>query len=122
MRTELRGEIPVERCQVFAEMAWLQHRPELGAICRMARDTGGRITSAVVEMALPGLAEVGTQNLVRRCQELDLCDGSGSLTGLGETVAETDDAPSPSRASTTCGWPATPCSIVPARECCTSSA
>jgi hypothetical protein len=95
MRTELVHEVSVARYAVFAEMAWLERRPELGFICRLARDSGRRITLSVVQQALPGLADVGSENVVRRCQELHLCDPSGSLTGLGEDVADTDKAPVP---------------------------
>jgi len=95
MRTELSEEIPVHRYAVFAEMAWLQRRPELGAICRMARDSGGGITASLVQQALPGLTDVAAANVIRRCRELDLCDRSGSLKGLGEEVAESDLAPIP---------------------------
>lgn len=98
MKTELTAEVEVVRYAVFAEMAWLERRPELGAICRMARDRGvgdGRIDRDMVVRALPGLTEVGCANVVRWCESLKLCDRSGSLTRLGHEVADRDEAPVP---------------------------
>ncbi|MGP3927933.1 hypothetical protein [Streptomyces sp. 8N616] len=95
MRTELTDEVPVSRFAAFAEMASLEQRPELGAICRAARTSGGRIAPSVVQQALPGLTDAGAANVVRWCCDLALCDRSGSLTGLGEVVADTDRAPVP---------------------------
>lgn len=95
MRTELVRDVPVERYAVFAEMAWLQRRPELAAICRVARESGGRITPSVIEQALPGLTDVGAENVIGHCRDLELCDRSAALMSLGETVAETEEAPVP---------------------------
>ena len=53
MRCVLTTEIPVSRVAVFAEMAWMERRPELGLLCRTAREHGNRITTAVVQSALP---------------------------------------------------------------------
>lgn len=92
MRTELKRDVAVVRYATFAEMAWLEIRPELGAICALARDDGRRITPAVVEQALPGVGEVGSANLVRSCALLGLCDPSGALLRLGEDAAETNEA------------------------------
>jgi len=95
MKALLVQEVPVERFAVFAELAWLERRPELGALCRAGRTHGSRIARDVVHAALPGLSEVGAHNVIRWCQALALCDSGGSLTALGEEVAETDEAPVP---------------------------
>lgn len=95
MRCVLTTEIPVSRVAVFAEMAWMERRPELGLLCRAAREHGNRITAAVLQSALPGLSEAGANNVIAWCKMLGLCDASGGLTALGEDVAEGDDAPVP---------------------------
>jgi hypothetical protein len=95
MRAVLHTSIPVQRFAIFAEMAWMEHRPELGALCRAARDSGGRLDADAVESALPGLGAAGLDNLVSWCRMLGLCDGGGALTALGVDVADTDEAPVP---------------------------
>ncbi len=95
MRAVLQSEISVVRVAVFAEMAWLERRPELGLLCRAARDDGNRITPATVQAALPGLSDAGARNVIAWCALLGLCDRHGGLTALGEDVAETDEAPVP---------------------------
>jgi hypothetical protein len=95
MRCELTTEIPVSRVAVFAEMAWMERRPELGLLCRAAREHGNRITTAVVQSALPGLSDAGANNVIAWCKMLGLCDGRGGLTALGEDVAASDEAPVP---------------------------
>lgn len=95
MRCVLTTEIPVSRVAVFAEMAWMQRRPELGLLCRAARDHGGRITTAIVQSALPGLPDAGADNVIAWCRMLGLCDARGGLTALGEEVADADEAPVP---------------------------
>ncbi len=95
MRVVLTTEIPVSRVAVFAEMAWMERRPELGLLCRAAREHGNRITPAVVQSALPGLSDAGANNVIAWCKMLGLCDGRGGLTALGEDVADADEAPVP---------------------------
>jgi len=95
MRCVLTTEVPVSRVAVFAEMAWVVRRPELGLLCRMAHQHGNRVSIAVVQAALPGLAEAGAINVVAWCHMLGLCDARGALTALGEGVADTDEAPVP---------------------------
>lgn len=95
MRVVLTTEIPVSRVAVFAEMAWMERRPELGLLCRAAREHGNRITTAVVQSALPGLSDAGANNVIAWCKMLGLCDGRGGLTALGEDVADADEAPVP---------------------------
>lgn len=95
MRCELTIEIPVSRVAVFAEMAWMERRPELGLLCRTALEHGNRITTAVVQSALPSLPDAGANNVIAWCKMLGLCDGRGGLTALGEDVAEADEAPVP---------------------------
>lgn len=95
MRVVLSCDVPVKHFAVFAEMAWLESRPELGMLCRAAQENGHRIAPDTVRAALPGLSEVGAGNVVRWCQTLRLCDPGGGLTSLGEDVAATDEAPVP---------------------------
>ena len=95
MKVVLSSQIPVERIAVFAEMGWMERRPELGLICRAARDNGNRISLSTVQTALPGLQDAGATNVISWCRMLRLCDTQGGLTALGEEVAETDEAPIP---------------------------
>jgi len=95
MKCELRAEVGVTRFAVMAEMAWLERRPELGALCRAAQGAGRKIDASVVQGVLPGVSGAGVANIVRWCQTLRLCDGRGSLLPLGERVAEGDLAPVP---------------------------
>lgn len=95
MRCVLTTKIPVHRVAIFAEMAWMERRPELGLICRAAREHRGRITTDVVWSVLPTLAEAGANNVIAWCTMLGLCDKSGALTRVGEGVASTDEAPVP---------------------------
>ncbi|MFY0538898.1 hypothetical protein [Nannocystis pusilla] len=95
MRAELSCELAVERFAVFAEMAWLERRPELGLVCRAARANADRITPASVQSVLPGVADAGARNVIDWCAKLGLCDRGGGLTKLGFEVAETDEAPVP---------------------------
>ena len=95
MRCVLTTQIPVSRFAVFAEMAWIERRPELGLLCRSAREHGNRITIAVVQSALPGLSDAGARNVIAWCRTLGMCDERGGLTALGDDVADTDEAPVP---------------------------
>ena len=95
MRCVLTTEIPVSRVAVFAEMAWMERRPELGLLCRAAREHGKRITTVVVQSALPGLPDAGANNVIGWCTMLGLCDARGGLTALGEDVADAEEAPVP---------------------------
>jgi hypothetical protein len=83
------------RVAVFAEMAWMERRPELGLLCRTAREHGNRITTAIVQSALPGLPDAGANNVIAWCKMLGLCDAQGALTALGAGVADTNEAPVP---------------------------
>ena len=60
MRCELTTQIPVSRVAVFAEMAWMERRPELGLLCRAARAQDNRITTAIVQSAPEKSASVST--------------------------------------------------------------
>lgn len=95
MNVLLFSEVPVSRVAIFAEMAWLERRPELGLLCRFASENGNRVTVANVQAALPGLGDAGAQNVIRWAETLGLCDRSGGLTKLGSEVAEHDEAPVP---------------------------
>lgn len=95
MRTVLSVDLQVTRIAVFAEMAWLERRPELGILCRAALGQSNRITVTTVQAALPGLQDAGAANVIAWCRTLGLCDAAGALTALGEEVASTDEAPVP---------------------------
>ena len=95
MKVVLTSEIPVSRVATFAELAWLERRPELGLLCRTATENGNRLTVATVQAALPGLADAGATNVIKWAETLRLCDTSGGLTKLGSEVAEHDEAPVP---------------------------
>lgn len=94
MRAVLSTEIRVERVAVFAEMAFIERRPELGLVARAAQ-ASGHLTPAAVQSALPGLTDPGARNVIEWCRTLGLCDRQGGLTRLGEDVAATDEAPVP---------------------------
>jgi hypothetical protein len=72
MRCVLTAEILVSRVAVFAEMAWMERRPELGLLCRVARENGNRVTTAIVQSALPGLPDAGATNVLAWCRMLGL--------------------------------------------------
>lgn len=93
MRTELRATVDVEEIVVFAEMATLQPRPELGLLCRGAE--GGRLTEEGISRLLPGLSRAAARTLVRTCADLGLCDDRGILTSLGRDVGESQRVPLP---------------------------
>ncbi|MCX4242515.1 hypothetical protein [Paraliomyxa miuraensis] len=95
MRALLSTTVPVQRFAVFAEMAWLERRPELGLVCRAACDHDGRLSRNTVQAVLPGLSETGADNVVGWCKVLGLCDASGGLSALGDDVGRTDQAPVP---------------------------
>jgi hypothetical protein len=95
MKCHLTTNLAVKRVAVFAEMAWLERRPELGLLCRAAQAHDHRITTAVVRSTLPGLSDAGANNIIAWCKSLGLCDGRGALSELGEDVAEADEAPVP---------------------------
>ena len=95
MRAELTVRIHVEKFAAFAELAWLERRPELGLLCRAAVEADTPITAALVQSVLPGVSDAGARNIQRWAAYLGLCDRRGGLTGLGERVAMTDEAPLP---------------------------
>lgn len=95
MKAVLTTDIAVHRVSLFAEMAWLERRPELGLLCRAACEQGHRLSEAIVQSVLPGLSEAGASNVIRWCETLGLCDRHAGLTSLGQDVAETDEAPVP---------------------------
>jgi hypothetical protein len=95
MKTVLKCSIPVHRIAVFAEMAWLERRPELGLLCRAALERERYITREIVQSALPGLSETGADNIVKWCEMLGLCDSSGLLTEKGDATAASSEAPVP---------------------------
>jgi hypothetical protein len=95
VRATLVQDLEVVRFAAFAEMAWMDSRPELREICKLAEDSGERITGAVVQQALPGLSDTGSDNVIAWCRDLGLCDAHGALLELGRRVADTGEAPIP---------------------------
>ncbi|MEZ4300807.1 MAG: hypothetical protein R3B70_38090 [Polyangiaceae bacterium] len=94
MQCDLSTTVGVEHLVVFAEMAVLQKRPELGRLCRGAR-LSGRLDEEAIRRALPGVSESGARNLLRWGQSLALWDSRGTLTALGENAATDDICPVP---------------------------
>ncbi|MCL2823165.1 MAG: hypothetical protein FWD57_04175 [Polyangiaceae bacterium] len=94
MKIELVCNITVKCDIVFAELAFLERRPELGLICSRAAGGDGRITNETVKAVLPGLPESGAKNVVEWAEMLGLCDARG-LTELGKQVATDGNAPVP---------------------------
>lgn len=94
MRAVLSVALQVEKVAVFAEMAFIEKRPELGLVCRAALPDR-QLSPATVQVALPGVTETGARNVVEWCRTLGLCDRQGGLTRLGEDVAATGEAPVP---------------------------
>lgn len=95
MRCVLTTETPESRVAVAAEIAWMERRPELDLLCRTAREHDNRMTTAVVQSAVPGLPDSGANNVIAWCNMLGPCDGRGGLTALAEDVADADEAPVP---------------------------
>lgn len=95
MRAILSKTIPVTQVAVFAELAFMERRPELGLLCRAARESAQRITNEIIQSALPGLSDAGATNVLRWCEMLGLCDRHGGLTRVGDDVADSDEAPVP---------------------------
>ncbi len=94
MRLTLQSELSVRCIAVFAEMAWMERRPELGQLCRAACDSG-LLDRDAIEAVLPGIPDQGVDHLLNACLEWGLCDDQFHLTHLGERLAETDEAPIP---------------------------
>ena len=73
-----------------------QPRPELRAICRLAREAGGPAHALrPSSRPCPGWPRPGADNMVRWCADLGLTDRHGGLTALGEETAESGEAPVP---------------------------
>lgn len=95
MRTVLSVPLVVHKMAVFAELAWMEQRPELSLLCQQARAQGGRLTPYAIQQCLPGLAEAASRNVLESCRVLNLVDRQGALTPLGEKVADSQEAPVP---------------------------
>lgn len=94
MKCVLIRDVNVERWSVFAELQWMERRPELGVLCRAALQQG-RFSPALVELVLPGVSRRGAENLIAWCTMLGLCDRTGTLSSIAEMTAKTDQAPVP---------------------------
>lgn len=95
MKVTLSRQIQVHHFAAFAEMAWMERRPELGLICRQAMASGRRLSNETIGQVLPGLSPHGAANVIMWCKTLDICDEQGALKKLGEDVAQSDTAPVP---------------------------
>lgn len=95
MKAVLTCEIPIQRFAVFAEMAWLERRPELGLLCKAALSSNRRISNSIIQQKLPGTSDTGAKNIIAWCHSLGLCDAQGGLTASGEDTAESNEAPVP---------------------------
>jgi len=95
MKVTLSRQVAVHRFAVFAEMAWMERRPELGLICRKALENGRRLSNETIAAAVPGLPPNGAANIIAWCKNLDICDNQGGLKRVGEDVAKFDEAPVP---------------------------
>lgn len=104
MRAVLTTELTVRCTAVFAEMAWMQRRPELGMLCRAALAQGSRLDPSTVARLLPGVTDAGAANLLRGCALLGLCDRQGVLTVLASEVAQHDEVPVPEQGVFALWW------------------
>lgn len=100
MKTTLKRNLPVTRAALFAELAVLELRPELGHLCRAVdapTEPGAatRMSPEVVRSALPGVSAAGAEQIVAYGGDLDLWSRDGRLTELGHACAEDDHAPVP---------------------------
>ena len=96
MRCELKKQVDVQCVDVFAEVGVLVPRPELGHLCRTARDSGGTITDELVKQALPGISGAAARNIRDWCYKVGICGGSDArLNRQGHEAAETDRVPMP---------------------------
>ena len=95
MKVVLVARIPVVRYVAFAEVAWLELRPELGLLCSEAAKNSDSITAERIEKLLPGVPEKAAENIVRWCEALGLCDTRGSLTQLGRAAGDSNLVPMP---------------------------
>lgn len=95
MRTVLSVSLNVQRVAVFAELAWMERRPELAALCQNARVQGGLLTTQVIQQTLPGLSATAARNVLESCQVLGLIDKHGQLTLIGDDVAHAQQVPVP---------------------------
>lgn len=98
MRWTLTTELPVLRFSAAAEMAWLERRAELAALCRAAQQAGGLLGEPLVAETL-ALAPAGARNVVRYCCGLGLCDAQGHLSPAGVACAASGEAPVPEQGS-----------------------
>ncbi len=95
MRVDLTTQIPVVRFAAFAEMAFMERRPELGRLCRDAAEAARRITPSLVQRSLPGVSDPAAKNIIRWAAHVGLCDRHGGLTRIGHQTAKTELAPIP---------------------------
>lgn len=95
MRTVLSVPLVVHKMAVFAELAWMEQRPELSLLCQQARELGGRLSPRDIQQCLPGLSDAASRIVLESCRVLNLVDRQGALTPLGEEVANSQDAPVP---------------------------
>jgi hypothetical protein len=95
MKAVLSQPISVSRFAAFAEMAWLQRRPELGILCRAATQSGMILTPQLIQSVVPGVSEAGARNIIRSCHQLGLCSAQGLLSKLATSIQKDDEVPIP---------------------------
>jgi len=95
MKTELRAKVQTTRWAAFAELAWMERRPEIGILCERAAKEAGVVSPALIQQVVPGLPSAGAVNIIAQLKMLGLCDGLGALTPLGREVAKDHEVPIP---------------------------
>ncbi|MDX1973087.1 MAG: hypothetical protein SFY68_11210 [Candidatus Sumerlaeia bacterium] len=95
MRTELRAKVQTTRWAAFAELAWMERRPEIGILCQRAAKEAGVVSPSLIQQVVPGLPSAGALNIIAQLKMLGLCDGHGALTPLGREAAKDHEVPIP---------------------------
>lgn len=93
MKATINADVEIWDIAVFAELAVWEPRPDLQLLCRIAREQGG-LDDEAIGGVLPGLSARACQNLLRHLGYIQLVNGEGGLTKLGERCAYAGDAPS----------------------------
>jgi len=94
MKITLSHRILLYRFDAFAEIAPFEPRPELQWLCAAA-DDDGVVRAEHLRDALPGLTEVGADNILAAARDLGLVGRDGHVTTLGIETASTGRAPVP---------------------------
>jgi hypothetical protein len=95
MKTELRAKVQVTRWAAFAELAWMERRPEIGILCQRAAKEAGVVTPPLIQQVVLELPSAGAKNIIAQLKMLGLCDSHGVLTPLGRQAAADHEVPIP---------------------------